>query len=792
MHRRRIRRIMDANGIQPNGGIVELLAALRRDDLAGADEILSNGRPRIPDAALGSAAQAMMRQRRWRDAAWLYAHLSSADLIAQFTGRFCTNLDALQRHRPALYQMLISLPASDRYRIGVATTGLPTIIYRSDAGRDLHLSPQSDPLGNVRRAMKSLESEMSRGTSLGLCGLADGYLLAALAAHPPKLFMDMRQTIHVIEPDAQVLLQCLMIHDYTGPAGPIEQDRFLWFVGPSALDDLRATLLNDLFLPCPAVHIGQGLNTGAITSALTQITQELCEADQNRTQAVAKYYRELDPAERKAVFGANPPRAPRVLLMTTRFSTVLQYSTSDTAAGFREAGWDARIAIEPTTHHRLFGMGIRRTLLEWKPDLVFQIDHQRHEHNGLFPDGLPFACWIQDHLSQLMSREAGAKVGPMDFVLTDAGSTYVKRFDYPARQVIATAKLTTPPPLLPRPGDCSEDLVFVSNASHTPDALLKTRLDGFNGSALDRDFMAQCVHNAEALYARGESLPTYVDVCAFLREQLASIARGMPDEEFHDFARWLNHPVCDALYRQQTLRWATTTARELGLSLSLYGKGWAEHPEFAPHARGVVAPGAALHELTRRAAINLQIAPYFCLHQRLLDGICSGAFFLVRQHISDTAPQAMADLLQQHGLFNAGNLPEARQAMPNSARPLFEKLVQDCERCLCSTGAEDPIEMIRAWEEAQLICVGNGVLPRLGDISFSNAAELRERLSRFAKDPDLRERITAVQRQDIANRLTYRSNMMRVARRIGELLPASSSQAASSSHEIPEPRGVAA
>ena len=175
------------------------------------------------------------------------------------------------------------------------------------------------------------------------------------------------------------------------------------------------------------------------------------------------------------------------------------------------------------------------------------------------------------------------------------------------------------------------------------------------------------------LHAAGDSLSTYRDVCRFLRDLVAELRlRSGTSAQFDELAAYSTHPCAMRLYRQQALRWSADAARELGLTFALYGNGWDKHPEFSAYARGPVASGRELHELTRRAAINLQIAPYLCLHQRLLDGICSGGFFLVRSHVSDVAPQAMLDLLESHCGSNIGRLDEARACVPPPMRDRFE------------------------------------------------------------------------------------------------------------------------
>src|SRR5205085_10504766 len=121
----------------------------------------------------------------------------------------------------------------------------------------------------------------------------------------------------------------------------------------------------------------------------------------------------------------------------------------------------------------------------------------------------------------------------------------------------------------------------------------------------------------------------------------------------------------------------------------------------------------------------------------VLDGIAAGRFFLIRRHQSDIAPQAMLDLLETHAGSAIRTLSAARAALPASKRDEFELLVSECTRCLCSTGTEDPIEMTRLWQEAQVLVPGEGVLPHFEDISFADAPTLRGRIERFKSDRQL-------------------------------------------------------
>lgn len=748
--------------------VQQMAAAMRKGDSAWFDRLLASA-----DAqGLTAAADIAMRERRWAAAASLLDRIAPRDNVAAVKLCLSRNLAALQIHRPQIYNELVSLPKSDHCGIGTAANNQPTIVCKRSDGQNISLSPGNHPLQGLASAMDFLKPVFQSGQAFAMCGLGDGYLLFQLAKKPPQLFMDSEQCVFLLEPDAHVALTALMIHDYTGPTGPIEQRRFQWFIGSDWSHALQTTMAEDPYLPAPQISVMLGMNPQEIQAALKTLLNQRTAREMRLREECDRYYSAIDPRELAACFTARPPRKPRVLLITTRFSTVLQYATRDAVAGFEQTGWQTRLIIEPTTYHRDSFSAIRAALVEFKPDLVFQIDHQRQEYGELYPRKLPFVSWFQDHLPHLMKPETGEKIGATDFVLTDAGPIYVRNYQYPARQMIAMSKLTAPPPLLPRSSAPGEDLVFVSNAAHTPATLRERLAQAIAAGEAASGLADECLRRLIDLHDAGESLPAYRDVCQFADDVVRDLKLDLSEDQFGKLCWTLNHPVCDALYRRQTVRWIAAVAKDLGLNFGLYGKGWDQHPELAVYARGPIESGRAFNELCRRSAINFQIAPYLCLHQRLLDGVCSGAFFLVRRNIADIAPQAMLDLLETHCGPQTKNLNDARSRIPPPVRDRFERLVKDCRRTLTPLGDEDPIEMVRVWQEANLLVPSAGVLPHLDEISFSDPAELKRCIARFVRDPDLRERIAIEQRQNILGRLTYAAAIERMTERMGELLSA--------------------
>jgi hypothetical protein len=814
-----------------------LLDALRRGDEATAGEIARD----FSADEIRSLAEGLMRRRRWSDAAWLFARVEPRDAATEMKRCLARNLAAMQARRPAIYQQLIQLPATDAFGIAPSASGRPTLLAHRADGSVISLAGGPDPLAAATATLAQVRRATPNGESIALCGLGDGYLLNVLAQNPPGLFMDMRQAVFVLEPEAQIVLHVLMIHDLAGDDGPIAAEQFRWFVGPSWLAELNDAVERQPTFGVPGVTLQQGPAAAEIHAGVQAAIQRIVERDNSARREVDAYYATLTPGVLAELLGENPSRAPRVLLLTTRFSTVLQHSTRDTADAFRALGWDAQVLIEPSPSHRMYQPVIRRALAEFRPDVFFQIDHLRHEHRDLIPAHLPFVCWGQDHLPNLITPDAGRRVGPLDFVLTDNPGGYARNYAYPARQLIATSKLTAAAAAELAETDSAstinsgvDDIVFVSNASRTPDQLLTEVTENWDFSDIALNVLLDGARRVLSRYDAGDSVSTYGEIRAIVRDVQAAHGVALPSDETLAVSKWLTHPFNDALYRQQALRWAASAARDLGLSLGLYGNGWDAHPDFAPHARGLVAYGEPLRELTRRAGINLQIVPYLCLHQRLLDGLAAGGFFLVRQNPNDVHPQALLNFLDRHADGTARTTAAARAGIAPELLSEFERLLVLAAPGIVSTDAEDPVTLVRDWADAgnlqtmttatpvhtditvegatrhprghcstllENIGIAAGrkdtaerashsnvlknirmmepeVLPRLSEVSFDAEGRLRELFARFARDAGPRREVATVQRSAVLGRMSYVAGMDRVRRRIAALLSETATEAA--------------
>jgi hypothetical protein len=746
-----------------------------------------------------AAAAEHMRRQRWAQAADALASIAPSDPAAALQLNVCRNLASLREHRPGLYATLVGSTTASRYTIGQSASGHPTIFYQPDTGAPRSLSPGNQPVAALSSTFASIKQLYQLGQPMALLGIGDGYVIKSCALHPPKLDFGSQQPVYLFEPDEQAVLAALMIHDYSGPEGPIEQPRFAWCVGPDWMAQARELLVDEPYNPPPAFQVTQSVEPAALKQAIGSLLESLYPAYEQARLELAEHGSGMTSTVLAELFAADPPRPPRVLLITTRRSTVLQYSTRDTAEAFRELGWETHVVMEPKPHHVVTPLKLACVLRDFNPDLVFQIDHVRQEWGELIPPQLPFVCWIQDHMTHLASTQLGMTTCLRDFLLCGMPAMYVERYSYPKRQFLKMPKLTRMPgsvfsrlacepcpgaDLAKRPpGRCGQarrlnddvaDLVYVSTASATPDQRVAQIIDPKHCTQA-RDILAVCCQRMIDAYAAGGTLATIDSIRPLLAasERATGNAIGTPAVRQH-MLETLFDRLNNVLYRQQSLRWAARVAQRHGLTLALYGAGWEHNPEFAPFARGPVAYGQPLEQLTRATTFNLILEPTLHIsHQRLLDALAAGGFCLIRQHPSNLLFQEILNFLTRHAPPEAADIDQVRSAnLPSAARAELEALLAQAEDFAV---IGDIVAYVRDLHEAQILLPREAMLPHLAEVAFNSEAELEQRIVQHLADEPRRRRIVEAQREDIARRLSYTAGMKRMTHWIARLITEESS-----------------
>ena len=153
------------------------------------------------------------------------------------------------------------------------------------------------------------------------------------------------------------------------------------------------------------------------------------------------------------------------------------------------------------------------------------------------------------------------------------------------------------------------------------------------------------------------------------------------------------------------------------------------------------------------------------MHQRLLDGLVCGGFFMVRDHPANHFAADMLAFMNAHLPEQVNSVEAARRILNGTALDELENLMR---RYRLLSPAGDPITRIREAVHSGL----TSKLPRLEEVGFTGADDLAAKLKRFVDQPELRRSIAGEQRRFVERYFTYESNMRRVVATIRQRIAA--------------------
>jgi hypothetical protein len=430
------------------------------------------------------------------------------------------------------------------------------------------------------------------------------------------------QQIFLIEPDIAALAALLSIADLSQFFTP---DRIRLFIGLRAQADFTQ-LLRD-HADCPPVGIWAGLDR-----ALDAETKAIANDWLQRAGALKRQLDlQHDAGSLRAtvdVLQGRAQRPLRVFFTTSIYTDVLQYMVADLAAGFRTLGHECLVLAEARAGERLHPATIAARLLEFRADVMVLLDHTRGESSAHLPAQLPCVTWIQDELPALRDPENVAQLTALDLAYTLNTELQVdfRRRGYP---FVGHLPFAVDPSDFPAPASAPAaarraEIIFATNVGEVPE-----RTDAPAArAALERRLL-----ELPEIPLSDAALATVLrDVCAEI-----GFVPPTPEQQ-----RNLDYWAFSIARRLDRLHVADVLLRA-GLPLALYGRGWEAIPRFAPHHRGVVAPGAPVRAVYAQAKVVLHINRGCNLHPRLLDGFLAGAFVVARHDPADDLPGETID-----------------------------------------------------------------------------------------------------------------------------------------------------
>ena len=325
---------------------------------------------------------------------------------------------------------------------------------------------------------------------------------------------------------------------------------------------------------------------------------------------------------------------PRVMIMTSLFTTFLRFTAEDLAEAFDAGGADARLLIEPDDATAFTPLMVMREIEVFDPDVVLVLNYTRDQLAKYFPEGRPFVCWVQDAMNHMFQPSAGTP-SALDFI---AGHVYddstmrrgydgdaVLRFPVP----VSTRKFAPSPVADTDRERFACDIAYVSHQSEPADRYhtrIATQFPPSHHPALVRCFGRV----RDAVLGWSDAAQEHA-LDAAIGELVENLGQSGDPAAASIVRTQYVHPIAERMLRHQMLGWAGKIAEDRGLRFRLYGSGWDNHPTLARFAHGPVTHGDDLRACYQSAAVHLHASALGCGHQRVIECAFSGGLPLCRR-----------------------------------------------------------------------------------------------------------------------------------------------------------------
>ncbi len=488
-------------------------------------------------------------------------------------------------------------------------------------------------------------------------------------------FLGYSCALYVIEPEPAFLAVVLHLADWREI---LSDRRVMLFVGKEWQQRLLQAWESDPDLPLPC----QAFTCGRSSVGADRAVHQAAEA---RSRAVRASYDELEQryASRTIAFWAHrfeealgnngPPL--RILAAVSTHTTFLQHSMRDAKRALEALGHQCVVLTESTPYTTTSPRTFHRAIREMDPDLFFVLDHLRPEFESIIPSHLPILTWDQDQLPHVVTRANLQRIARHDF-LVGCSKSHCLSHGCDPRQILH-ARVPTCPAQFGGDDLTDEELArwtcdvsYVSHASQTPQAFHEQERKGFDHPQLSR-LLDVMYERLPELLRRYRTVDGGV-MSAVLGAACRDVGITRLDADLEERLRsWYLWRLGDRIFRHEALEWVAEWARRSGQGFRIYGNGWQTHPTLSDFAAGPVSNGRELLCVYRASKINLQLMPAGFIHQRSLDGLAAGGFFLTRlcphdlrgrtlrrldRRIRELGIQSTADLLASQDSAMAGLL----------------------------------------------------------------------------------------------------------------------------------------
>lgn len=701
--------------------------------------------------------------------------------LAMLHKQFDANLAALRTRDADLAARIAAAAPAESYYLAAEDN---RVILAKQAGTQLVAVPNPVPPIAAQQVMEKLFPSGACTEPVNVAGLDQGWIWDALYRMECKSALPMhRPPLYFLAHDLTKLWTTLHFQDWTAL---LADTRVKIFAGTRAVYDYRKNFVDNARQPLPRLSLTvepalwqQNPTDSNLTSA-DAVYQSVLRAWESQLTTLSHKLAALYPPgvsaaeiDRKIASGEKL----RVLGITSRYTTFLQYSMRDWLAAFDALGHETRLHIEQHDAETTSNVVYLGTIADFRPDVAVIIDHYRAEYRGL-PASLPVAMWVQDRLPNIFNASAGAAQGERDFCLGFGRLHLSQNYGYPKRRF-----LTAPvgvnenrfAGVAHSPADLAKfacDASFVSHHSTPAETLLQKYLEPIADENAKR-LLNDVFEKLRAHYEGGGHVLVDATLRRIIRESAASMGLTVTPDQMPPVQEFFGQSIVNALFRQTALKWVA----ESGVNLHLYGRGWENHPYFKRFARGVADNDTQLATIYAASKINLQITPFGAVHQRLLDGLAAGSFFLLRHSPGDEVGshyRALWTAIEANAITTDDHLHRA--AAKDKTLATLVTNVLTLEGPDFATCGFKLFDVAAAHADSGFMVAAGSIWPTEYDaVAFRSQADCTGKLKTYLARPAERQRVATAMRQAAVERASYTAITRKLLTMMGEQLTKTSS-----------------
>lgn len=327
----------------------------------------------------------------------------------------------------------------------------------------------------------------------------------------------------------------------------------------------------------------------------------------------------------------------RILFITCRFTTFVQYSVRDCIAACRELGIKCDLLIEKSDVHRILPSSIVGKIGEFKPNIIFQVDHFKWEYDVL-PDGIMYITWVQDPMPHIFSCDSARGVLWSDFILamTKTFCNHLVKLGYPKEKILHQPMPVNPAVYYKR--DLSDiekeryeaDITCISHVGD-PEGRLAQFIMDHSGQIDDPRVKQDFARFLKSAYdvtfekiQKSEQVFSNEDYKLVLEE--AAGKSGINYNITEDFAYQFGFYVGNPVHRAIPLTWLAGR----GYLLKLWGNEWGSNSLLKRYAMGPAANGDELAKVLSCSKITLGLQHQTTMHPRALEAMACGSLYICK------------------------------------------------------------------------------------------------------------------------------------------------------------------